>query len=535
MKPLPPRAARLLAELAGARPRSADELHRLVKCAFGLHVPRRAVIEGNSAPFDYLCAAFFDDADLDSQRGERDLIVWANRGGGKTMLGAVATMLDLLFKPGIRVCILGGSLEQSSRMFEHLCELANRPWARKLLARTPTQRELRLINGSVARVLTQSPRSVRGQHVHKLRCDEVDEFKDKIWDAVQFIPRSGRCGDRTVRGSIEALSTMHRAYGPMSRVIEKAQGKVLRWCALDVIERCPPQRDCATCVIRGDCGGRAKDADGFVPVDDVIAAWRRSSDGAWAAEMMCRRPRTDHSVFPQFDRSVGGMHVAPVGPGGGKRELVGAVRAACNRFPEERPIRGILAGSGQLEPLPEPLLVGGMDFGIRNPFVMLWARVVPAAGCATVEASDPSECMVEIAEEFVQEGLTLDQNVKLMEERGWPRPAWIGADPAGGQRSTQTGISDIGYLRRRGYKIRAARTVIPLGIEIIRRRLDRGTLRIDPGCVKLIRSLATYHFDENNPNDTTPVKDGADHACDALRYLLVNLEVGGGKVETRGW
>ncbi len=526
------RTARVLVELADARPRTPDELHRLVTVAFGLNVPRRAVIEGNSAPFDYLCAAFFDDGES-APRG--DLVVWANRGGGKTLLGAVATMLDLLFKPGIRVCILGGSMEQSSRMYEHLCELANRPWARRLQAKAPTQRELRLINGSMARVLTQSPRSVRGQHVHKVRCDEVDEFKDKIWAAAQLVPRSGRCGDRLVRGSIEALSTMHKAYGPMSRVIEKSQGKVLRWCALDVIERCPPQRDCATCPIHADCGGRAKHADGFMPVDDVVAAWQRSSDGTWAAEMMCRQPRTDHSVYPRFDASVGGRHVAPIGPGGGKRELVGAVRAGCYRFPEEKMIRKIFTAGGQLEPLPEPMLVGGMDFGIRNPFVMLWARIVPAPGVSSVEQSDPSDCIVEIAEEFVQDGLTLDQNVKLMEERGWPRPAWIGADPAGGQRSSQTGISDIGYLRRRGYKVRAARTLTNVGIEIIRRRLDRGTLRIDPGCVSLIRSLATYHFDEKDPHNTTPVKDGADHACDALRYLLVNLEVGGGKVEARGW
>lgn len=528
------RAARLLSELAAARPRHADELHRLVRHAFGLNVPRRAVIEGHSAPFDYLCAAFFDEAKPEVPGDQRDLIVWANRGGGKTMLGAVATMLDLLFKPGIRICILGGSMEQSSRMYEYLCELANRPWARRLLVKAPTQRELRLINGSLARALTQSPRSVRGQHVHKLRCDEVDEFKDKIWDAAQFVPRSGRCGDRMVRGSIEALSTMHKAYGPMSKVIEKAQGRVLRWCALDVIERCPPARDCATCVLHADCGGRAKEADGFVPVDDVIAAWHRSSNGAWAAEMMCRRPSTDHSVYPQFDSTLGGKHVMLLGPIDGQREQVAATRALHQELPCEPQVNAPqrVLRCGEAAPTE---LVGGMDFGIRNPFVMLWARVAPATGCATVEASDPSQCIVEVVEEFVQEGLTLEQNVKLMEERGWPRPAWIGADPAGGQRSSQTGISDIGFLRRRGYKVRAARTMIHVGIEIIRRRLDRGTLRIDPSCTKLIQSLATYHFDERNPNDATPVKDGADHACDALRYLLVNLEVGGGKVQTRGW
>ena len=42
------------------------------------------------------------------------------RGAGKTRLGAIATLLDLLHKPGINIRILAGSLEQSLRMWEHL-------------------------------------------------------------------------------------------------------------------------------------------------------------------------------------------------------------------------------------------------------------------------------------------------------------------------------------------------------------------------------------------------------------------------------
>ncbi len=42
--------------------------------------------------------------------------------------------------------------------------------------------------------------------------------------------------------------------------------------------------------------------------------------------------------------------------------------------------------------------------------------------------------------------------------------------------------------------------------------------------MKLIESLERYHFPEDNPHSLEPVKDGADHAVDALRYLVVNLD-----------
>ena len=95
-----------------------------------LNVPRRAVIDDHASPFEYLCWSFLGVApgDWDAPAGEpealpADCVVWANRGGGKTFLGAVATALDLLFRPGIQVRVLGGSLEQSRRMHAHLRRL----------------------------------------------------------------------------------------------------------------------------------------------------------------------------------------------------------------------------------------------------------------------------------------------------------------------------------------------------------------------------------------------------------------------------
>ncbi|MFW6060169.1 MAG: hypothetical protein ACODAQ_08300 [Phycisphaeraceae bacterium] len=480
----------------GLRPRTARELHRFVRVALGLDVPR-------AAPFEYLVHAFFEGspsgASLRSgpvcEERSADCVVWANRGGGKTLLGAVATLLDLLFKPGVQVRILGGSLEQSAKMHAHLVALCDRPMVRSLLDGEPTQRRVRLVNGSAAEVLAQSQRSVRGVRVHKLRCDEVELFDPEVWQAAQLVTRSGYCGDVYVHGSVEALSTMHRPGGLMGRLVagtEDGEGgggsgpslrsgpayggrgrRVFRWNYLDVIERCPEGRPCASCVLWEDCRGRAKAARGFMKVDDLVAQWQRSSRETWAAEMVCKRPRRSESVYPNFDLA---RHVGEMADGS------------------------------------PPVLIGGMDFGLRSPLVMLWAHVAGER--------------LHVVDEYVEEGRTLEQHLHAIAQRGWARPAWVGVDPAGRQRNSHSGLTDIDVLRAHGYVVRARPSAVQEGIERLRRRFDRDTLRVHPRCVKLIEALRNYHFDHQRPHSEAPVKDGPDHACDALRYMVVNLERG---------
>ncbi len=48
----------------------------------------------------------------------------------------------------------------------------------------------------------------------------------------------------------------------------------------------------------------------------------------------------------------------------------------------------------------------------------------------------------------------------------------------------------------------------------------------------LIESLQQYHYPPDQHEDTQPVKDGNDHAADALRYMIVNHNRRGG-VEVR--
>lgn len=485
-------------------PPTADALHRWIRRHLGVSLARSPLVPGHAAPFDYVAHAFFEaGALLDAPPADPpalDAVVWANRGGGKTYLGALATALDLVFKPGIEVRILGGSLEQSKRMLAHLRRFFAMPDLEPLLDGRITERRVRLRTGSVAEVLAASETSVRGTRVQKLRCDEVELFDPALWEAAQLVTRSatltladGRSA--LVRGSVECLSTMHRPYGLMHRVAaEGREGRrtLFRWGVVDVLEPCEQGRPCPTCALAPECDGKAKGEGhaGHVAIDDAIAMKGRVSLAAWESEMLCLRPHRADNVYPEFD-----------------------------------PARHVV-GEGLWRP-PGGMLLAGMDFGFRAPTVILWAVL------------DPAGTLWVLAERVRAQTLLADHARALQEGPGVEGlsgpPAWVGADPAGNQRSDQTGLGAAEALRKAGLHVKTRRAGLGEGVDLVRARLDPALgapgggrpaprLFIHARCAELIESLTRYHYDPDDPRSGAPAKDGPDHAADALRYLVHNLD-----------
>lgn len=213
-KPLPSDsveyASRIYSALRKSAPANREDLRNYVKVFLGLDVPDVSLCEGHSTPMDYLWFCYSIDFAFGLQRSCGDAVIWANRAGGKTQLGAVATLLDCIFKPGCQVRILGGSLEQSSRMYDYLAGYVGSGYEKEL-AGPFFKGKCSFANGSSVQVLTQSAKSVRGTHVHKLRCDEIELFDPAVLEAAHFTTQStnGICS------SMETISTMHRPYGLM--------------------------------------------------------------------------------------------------------------------------------------------------------------------------------------------------------------------------------------------------------------------------------------------------------------------------------
>lgn len=506
-----------------APPRTVAELAARVRSLWDLRIAARPVRPGSDAPLAYLVHSFFEgrltinaeghELSRADQPAPPDCVIWAARGSGKTFLGAVATALDLLYKPGIEVRILGGSLEQSRRMYEHLVNLLTRDGLGSVLAGKPTIRTIRLRNGSRAEILAQSESSVRGTRVQKLRCDEVDLFDRSVWAAAQLTTRSmklpGPWGD-AVSGAVHSSSTMHVPMGLMWDLVESAKPEyaahdaakrtIFRWSVIDALEACPPTEDCTTCSLWTDCQGSAKaltpDEAGHVAINDARQMKGRVSLLVWQSEMLCIRPRLTGCVFPELDWSV---HVF----GSAHDDTL---------IPTSLTASPLLCG---------PLLCG-MDFGVRAPTVILWARL---------DAHD----VLHVLDEYAHTGRTVREHIEAITSHplGMPQAVWC--DPAGHARNDQTGISTIAAMNAAGIPARGRNTGIVQGIEALRQRLSPATgtirLKIHRRCTTLLTSLSRYRYNEHNPSDEIPIKDGNDHAVDALRYLVMGIQ--SGQVEAR--
>lgn len=577
--------------LEGPPPQTPDELHAWLVQHLGITFPRSPLLRDHATPFDYLVHSFFDGT-FTKPRGARavdrtngalqpaqadaplDCVVWANRGGGKTFLGAIATLLDLLFKPGIEIRILAGSLEQGRRLHTHLRRFfdnSRRPEFAELVAGKITHDRLALTNGSEVELLAASQTSVRGTRVQVLRCDEVDLFGEDLWEAAQLVTRSKTIeladgSSRVIPGKVECLSTMHLPHGLMHRVVSEARSgtrRLFRWGVVDVLESCPAQRPCRSeknpqspkqqtetppgsnedsapalgeapgeadeaprdgdCPLWRECRGRAKlrpkSVAGHLTIDDAITMKRRVSMPTWEAEMLCLRPRRTDSVLPEFNPAV---HV--------KEFDTAALRALS--------IRRVNNGSVPRLDSDHPLGIGwdlaggrwlaGMDFGFRAPTVVLWAHCDEAN-------------VLRIVDEYVVRGAVMSQTIDVIHAGlarsipgtgevipAWPAFSWIGVDPAGAQANDQSGDSNILLMQRSGLDVRARTSRTIEGLTLLRIRLQPadGQVRlfIHPRCTTLIESMEKYHYNPNSPDDESPEKDGPDHAVDALRYLVLNLD-----------
>ncbi len=477
------KAAHVYAELRRTRPSTRRNLKNYVKVFLGIDIPNKRICSEHNSPMDYLWHSFSADfrtlrATNHERRATRnaDAVIWANRAGGKTELAAIATLMDCVFKPNCQVRILGGSGEQAGRMYEYLTGFL-RSGFEQFLAGPVLKAKCRFTNGSAVEVLTQSATSVRGQHIQKLRCDELDLFDEDVFAAAKFTTQS----TENLTAAMELISTMHRPYGLMQKVVASAPQSgtpIFKWCIWEVIENCT-DRNCSQCPLWDDCQGKAKKANGYLKIDDCITQRRRASRAGWEAEMLCKRPSLENVVFNEFDPAI---HVQPI------------------------------------DYDPNLPLYRALDFGFVNPFVCLWIQVDGAG-------------VVRVIDEYVRSRATIDVHAEQVKSRTPASEEQVAAtfcDPAGAGVNDITGTSVVRELRALGIAVRFKRSGILEGVELVRRAIRSGdgqsTLIISPRCPRLIEAMECYHYPQfGGAAGELPLKDGLyDHPIDALRYFFVN-------------
>ena len=254
------------------------------------------------------------------------------------------------------------------------------------------------------------------------------------------------------------LSTLHRSGGLMDELVRSAREadanggqtadgyRLINWCLWEVIERCPPSRECKGCPLADDCRGVARNAGGFFRIDDAIRIKARSSRAAWESEMLCKGPHRQYLVFEEFDAS---RHVGPV--------------TYADKWPLYRCI----------------------DFGYASPLTCLWLQITPMGA-------------VHVIQEYSKKRLPVAQHAAEILRRD-PGPVEMTyVDPAGRQTESTSGRASTEILRAAGIPTACSSSRIADGLELIRAALapavGEPTLRIHPLCRTLIRSFESYHF-----------------------------------------
>ncbi len=150
-------------------------------------------------------------------------------------------------------------------------------------------------------------------------------------------------------------------------------------------------------------------------------------------------------------------------------------------------------------------LVGGLDFGFRNPFAAVWG-VLDHAG------------VLHLTGERYRHETPLHEHARALP----PGVMWY-ADPAG--------RTEIEELRAAGHKVRRGNNDIRPGIAAVTARIRTGGLKVHAAaCPNLVAEARLYRYptESERPHLGENPIDDHNHALAALRYLVCGISRGDG-------
>jgi hypothetical protein len=478
---------------------------------FGYSMPDKPVCHSHNCTLDFLADAFFERYP--------NILVLANRTGGKTLAVAILNVLEAIFKPGCGIASLAGSKSQASKQYEYSQQafINNKYLWDKFIA-SSLQSVTKLKNQSYFHILPTSHTAVHSPHLPKLRIDEVDEIEDvRIFNASLSIPLSDRA--RGIKANTLMTSTRHKPFGLMRELVDTSlekHRKLVQFCYKESSERCPdylsgdvpttfyinsskrslisPKKflnlveaeqsgynrykmfnKCVKCELAPSCRGDLKRASGFYAIDDLINKYINMPTESWESEWECRIPSMGDLVYSCFDEN---FHVRP-------HEYDPALRTYC-----------------------------GIDFGYVN-FYAVWFQV-------------GINGEIYIFDEYSDPRTITEHRAGIMRERPYYNVKYWG-DPAGARmRDEVSGLTAVQEYKHNGIMINT-RNVDPKN----RQRFLRNKMKIVDGrthffvdskkCPIFYKSILSYHFRKDRDGLITdePVRDMSAHALDGLEYSVV--------------
>lgn len=219
------------------------------------------------------------------------------RGGGKTQ-GVGAISFGLWFLELYDVVVLGGSMNQSQAVYNYFIgHVEASDGIKNNLPVEPTMSRSETDRGNYLRAVAASEKQVRGPHPDALFIDEACEAKDQlILSALPMVNTSPR-------QLIVLTSTFHKIFGAYQDIWDTAEERGymrFKWDAFDVCQEFDPaiwldeelNEDIPDLhLLRKRARGRTGDPEGWIPIENIIQAWRERETTDWFdVEYMGSRP-----------------------------------------------------------------------------------------------------------------------------------------------------------------------------------------------------------------------------------------------------
>lgn len=260
---------------------------------------------------------FYARKDPTTGREIQAAIVWANRGGGKSLIDSIVIFLCMIWR-NKSFSDLAGSQEQAMEVYEYVTGF----WhclpilKERLLDGEPLMTRTKLKNGVSLKCIANSQNQARGKHPEGFIADEAcqkERYKD---ENVMQATNSVLTQDEFL---IIYSSTFHLPTGIFAATWENAEAlefKRYRWNIYDCMRLCRLKIDCHECkltrkVLKRDaegniiktkyfgCNGRAKKAKGWLTFNQVFKIKTKAMIRGhnWKVEFECCRPETAGRVY----------------------------------------------------------------------------------------------------------------------------------------------------------------------------------------------------------------------------------------------
>jgi hypothetical protein len=230
-------------------------------------------------------------------------IIKGPRGGGKSvMLGALGFVKWYLQLRSI--VDMGGSLQQAEGVYKYFSgHIYAQESVLTSLPKEPTMHYTETDEGNYFKAVAASSKQVRGPHPDNLFIDEACEAKDEI--ILSALPMVNTSPHQLV----VLTSTFHKIFGLFQETWDRADdlGYVrLSWDMFDVVQSFDPaiwkdarlNREIPDLAqLEKRAAGRTGDPEGWVPIDNIIQAWREKQTIDWFdVEYMGSRPSASGMV-----------------------------------------------------------------------------------------------------------------------------------------------------------------------------------------------------------------------------------------------